>query len=1134
MECFHQVPIDLRGIGISDLAYSFQEIKKTIKKAPKSEISNSVKEALTVLNSSFGHTFGVGFEESLLKNSNFQKKQTPEQKRTLKRKFFREAKKQTENEFKKTLVDSVYGVRKPLRKHNKERLIKGFESVPDAVLRTEKQQQKVQQGTLKPKDHVGNISSYIINTTCLEEQAKTWSDDSKIVWDSIGKQYLKRKNSSIPGNSGQIVKKYLLGKENDDPDFNFVYQGKGEPPKEPRIKRAKKKFKGLGGKVSAAVEPSAVEAKLAKEEEVKTGTIDIGENIVGKTFEKSVINKISGELETKKFTVYGRKHSLQKLRVKLFKKHRKLMRLHSDSYFENLKVDKLIVRLKHLNEYSLNDSVDEMKQKLKALERTRYIQVWHDGSVVANHGHILFCINILYDPASFYSPRELNNDNIQREVERPEIYIIGRCGSNDEQLGYINTRLECLRSLQHGFNIREIDPTAPDIILNDKIRFFHGDGPASAFEAGNQKGGHYFCPSCNIHTCDTMNISRSFRNEYVSLSDKQNVILEGKFGKINLLKGKTLPFEKLSRSEIIDELTSRGVDVLEFKLTKKDLEPVLKEVLGGIKRIPIMFLTDPLTKICETPLCNYEIAMVEPMHDISNHVDQTLTELSRHLDVDDKALFKSYFEVFKGEKDQKRCCDWRKILLQVTTSLENKPINDVRIIRFLRTLCEIQRILYLTEDKRSAREILRLHNSCFEHFHLLKELIPIDNLSAKMSKEKLFGKYPHNLLVHGPQQYRLISGESLNVEAEERFFNLIKGITKTTTNNRPGHLIGNIVVRHEVETRSKQKYEHDPDQNKTFNDINFIGNSLYKNENNSCFSYRFIKENCVDWQAHLERISDFLIFGEGIWWTKTELGIEFHDFKNFPLDERFSPIVHHFRSSDMKKVRKDLSLHWKHIIENNVKIPLHKICISDEYKTIEVKDTNYLDEIDRVITDKQLQDFNMEIPTPLLSELPDDGDCDTEEVHSFKEIDSYDSSTTTILTRNDTSTNEVGNSSKNSVKCSSYITKEAHAIFLILGDSHELSMYDKRKDLFKKNKAFPNTLSILKSNQNNFKTKVINELKILKEKFEIWEKSFFHANDCCSPTLDDVKSDPIMGGVCKKIQIATKLIERWNKPDYLS
>ena len=94
--------------------------------------------------------------------------------------------------------------------------------------------------------------------------------------------------------------------------------------------------------------------------------------------------------------------------------------------------------------------------------------------------------------------------------------------------------------------------------------------------------------------------------------------------------------------------------------------------------------------------------------------------------------------------------------------------------------------------------------------------------------------------MHGPQQYRLINGESLNVEAEERFFNLIKGITKTTTNNRPGHLIGNIIVRHEVESRAKQRYEHDSHKNKTFNDINIIGKSLYKTENNSCFSYKLI------------------------------------------------------------------------------------------------------------------------------------------------------------------------------------------------------------------------------------------------------------------------------------------------------
>ena len=41
-------------------------------------------------------------------------------------------------------------------------------------------------------------------------------------------------------------------------------------------------------------------------------------------------------------------------------------------------------------------------------------------------------------------------------------------------------------------------------MLKDCKRVFHGDGPVSALEAGNQKGGHYFCPSCDIPICQTI------------------------------------------------------------------------------------------------------------------------------------------------------------------------------------------------------------------------------------------------------------------------------------------------------------------------------------------------------------------------------------------------------------------------------------------------------------------------------------------------------------------------------------------------------------------------------------------------------------------------------------------------------
>ena len=95
------------------------------------------------------------------------------------------------------------------------------------------------------------------------------------------------------------------------------------------------------------------------------------------------------------------------------------------------------------------ESLSDMKERLKQYERTRHLQICHDGSCIANHGHILFCINVLYNHAVFYTSAVYtilaNKDtNVQREVEAPELYIIGRCGSNDEQLAYINTRVDDL------------------------------------------------------------------------------------------------------------------------------------------------------------------------------------------------------------------------------------------------------------------------------------------------------------------------------------------------------------------------------------------------------------------------------------------------------------------------------------------------------------------------------------------------------------------------------------------------------------------------------------------------------------------------------------------------------------------
>ena len=189
-----------------------------------------------------------------------------------------------------------------------------------------------------------------------------------------------------------------------------------------------------------------------------------------------------------------------------------------------------------------------MKQKLNVFERTRCFQFWHDGSVIVNHGYIVFCCNILYDPAVFYTSSEYTaltgcEVNVQSKVEFPELYLIGRCGSNDEQLGYIKTRLECLADLKVGLNLKDIDEDFENITLNDTMRYFHGDGQACWLESGNQKGGTYFCPSCNISIFRSADISHSYRHKFISIASKQHTVLCGKFGRINSCRMKTYPFD---------------------------------------------------------------------------------------------------------------------------------------------------------------------------------------------------------------------------------------------------------------------------------------------------------------------------------------------------------------------------------------------------------------------------------------------------------------------------------------------------------------------------------------------------------------------------------------------------------------
>ena len=59
-----------------------------------------------------------------------------------------------------------------------------------------------------------------------------------------------------------------------------------------------------------------------------------------------------------------------------------------------------------LGELNLDRNIEDKKENLKKYERSRHFIVWHDASVIANHGHILFNVHVMYDPAVFYTSDE--------------------------------------------------------------------------------------------------------------------------------------------------------------------------------------------------------------------------------------------------------------------------------------------------------------------------------------------------------------------------------------------------------------------------------------------------------------------------------------------------------------------------------------------------------------------------------------------------------------------------------------------------------------------------------------------------------------------------------------------------------
>ena len=245
------------------------------------------------------------------------------------------------------------------------------------------------------------------------------------------------------------------------------------------------------------------------------------------------------------------------------------------------------------------------------------------------------------------------------------------------------------------------------------------------------------------------------------------------------------------------------------------------------------------------------------------------------------------------------------------------------IRELLYTLAELCQLLYMQEHNRSPKIILRLHNTAFRHAMLCRKVI---GMPKKVTTRTFYGVYWHSIVAEAPLLCRIVSPRTICTEEQERAFNTIKEITKRTSNGHANHIIPNSLLRIQAENMTKEK------PMPVISKHSIIGKyaETLPPPDNTSFAHSEINSN--EYQAHLERISDFLLPGEGIWWHYDDeiMSIVFHDGKDEPNDRIQGPKLHHFRSSTFASERNYLKEQWIKCLESEVVLPTCKIKIFDE------------------------------------------------------------------------------------------------------------------------------------------------------------------------------------------------------------
>jgi hypothetical protein len=194
---------------------------------------------------------------------------------------------------------------------------------------------------------------------------------------------------------------------------------------------------------------------------------------------------------------------------------------------------------------------------------------------------------------------------------------------------------------------------------------------------------------------DHSNLAAALHQTTLSLQERLDIFKEGTMWK-HFSASNINPLSNLKKNDLIDELDSRDIDV--YNLNKTDLQSKLSEILHGIQRpaaliCPSLFNDDTLSTLnCQ----HYEISNCEPLHDITNVVQNLLTELPHHIPSSSlQKEYQTFCELLIGDKNQIKGSDAR--LYAIKLAQYEEGVLNYEIPPLCTALTEIIRICYSTE-----------------------------------------------------------------------------------------------------------------------------------------------------------------------------------------------------------------------------------------------------------------------------------------------------------------------------------------------------------------------------------------------------------------------------------------------------